>query len=98
MNLQEVIMAVLSGAVGFICYLLKDLKDSMISRQKENGKAIKETQDDLQNLRNALPQTYVFRDDFLRAVSNLDTKVDRVAAEVTHINENVTKLLAGERV
>lgn len=92
-------MAVLSGAVGCICYLLKDLKDSFKNKQDENGKEIKATREDLQNLRNVLPQTYVFRDDFLRAVSNLDTKVDRVAAEVTHINENVTKLLAGgERV
>lgn len=95
MGAQEIIMAVLSGCIGFICYLLKDLKNSLKEKLDSNHDEIKKTQKDLQMLQNSLPQTYVFRDDFLRAVSNLDTKVDRVAAEVSHINENVAKLVSG---
>lgn len=95
MELQGIIMSILAGAIGCICYFLKELKDSIKDKIKDNYREIQKTQADLQNMKNALPHTYVFRDDFLRAISNLDTKVDRVAADVARINENVAKLVTG---
>lgn len=95
MEVQNLIMSVLASAILVIGYFLKDLKDTIKNGIAENHMEIQKTQADLQNFKNIMPHTYVFRDDFLRAISNLDTKVDRVAADVARINENVAKLVTG---
>ncbi|WIW70623.1 hypothetical protein [Anaerosinus gibii] len=95
MSVQDLIMSVLVGAIGCIGYFLRDLQSSIKEKMKENHEEIKKTQENLEKMKNQLPHTYVFRDDFLRAISNLDTKVDRLTTDVSHINENVAKLLSG---
>jgi len=44
-----------------------------------------------------LPLQYVLRDDFLRSISALDTKIDRMSGEVSAISKNIAKLTGGEK-
>ena len=94
MDIQQFIMLALTCAISFIAYLLKELKDGFNEALRDNTLEIRRTQEDLQMLAKNLPLTYVLREDFLRVVANLDTKVDRVIIDISHINENVAKLLA----
>lgn len=97
MDTQQIGMMLLSAGLGVIGYLLLDLKNSIKEKIKENSDAIKETHEELTTLKTVLPCNYVMRDDFLRAISNLDVKFDKVAGEVSDINKNLNKLLGGEK-
>jgi len=87
---------ILIGLMGIILHLLYDIKATNEKRISENDKKIIAVSTDMEKLREMLPMRYVLRDDFLRSIGNLDTKVDRVAIEVSEINKNLAKI-AGEK-
>ena len=57
----------------------------------------KEVHKEIEALRSGLPLQYVLRDDFLRSISALDTKIDRMSGEVSAISKNIAKLTGGEK-
>ncbi len=88
----------LTAGLAVIGWLLVDMKAGIKERLKENADAIKETQKDLASFKAGLPYTYVLRDDFLRAISSLDKKIDNVAGDISKIALNITKLISdGEK-
>lgn len=97
---QEIMMYILGGLGGCVIFFLKDLKSNIKESIEKNQAANEKTKKELQELKNSLPREFVYRDDFLRVVANLDTKVDRLTVDISHINENVAKLLTagGDKV
>lgn len=82
--MEDMFMYVLGILLGCVGFYIKGLKSDLTKNQ-----------DDLQDLRNSLPREFVYRDDFLRVVANLDTKVDRLTVDISHMSENIAKLVAG---
>jgi hypothetical protein len=80
-----VLAALFLAAVSVVGYLLKDLKASFERAQKRQDDDIGKVADDLSALKASLPLTYVLRDDFIRAVSTLDRKIDLIARDVADI-------------
>lgn len=89
-----IILFFLSGFAGVIGYFLKDIKDGIKEKQDSHDRAIEKVREDFSSFKARMPQEYVMRDDFLRAISNLEFKFDKVATDITEINKNVSKLLA----
>lgn len=101
-----VLVSILSCALGIIGYFLKDIrasvntqlgdtKDELQRVKNDTKKEIQEVKDDLADFKALLPHQYVMREDFIRAVSGLDHKVDGIGKEITEINKNIGKLLGG---
>lgn len=87
----------LSAAVGIIGYFLKDIKSSQKEKDASQDKAIEAVKDDLSDFKALIPRQYVHRDDFIRVVTGLDAKIDKIFSEVGDINKNLNKLLGGKQ-
>ena len=92
----SVVSMVSTVLVGIILNLLYEMRRSNNEHLKQQAEKIDKVQQDVENLRANLPIQYVLRDDFLRSVSNLDTKVDRVASDISEMNKNIGKIVGGE--
>lgn len=73
-----VIQLVITIVIGVITYFLKETK-------KANDKAIEENKGEINNIRKELtdfkenmPFHYVLRDDFIRAITSIDKKLDKI--------------------
>lgn len=71
--------------IGVIGYFIKDTNDKIQERIKQNEIKINKTDEKLENLEQKfndfkaeLPTKYVQKDDFIRAMSNVDTKLDKI--------------------
>ncbi|WP_427340620.1 hypothetical protein [Caloranaerobacter sp. DY30410] len=71
--------------IGTIAYFVKDLKKSIESKIEDNQTRIKLNADKIEELEKSfndykakVPLLYVQKDDFIRAVSNLDKKLDKI--------------------
>lgn len=92
-----VLVALLSAAIGIIGYFLRDLKSSMQSKNDNLNKAIQDVDKDLTKLKITMPANYVLRDDFLRAIANLDHKFDSMSRDISEINKNLNRMLGGDK-
>lgn len=90
---KYLIAGLVSAAIGIIGYLLKDIRSTLKERLDKQEEEIKEVKKDLSDFKGKLPQRYVLRDDFLRAISNLDHKVDNIYVVISDMNKNIAKLL-----
>lgn len=90
-------ISLLSAAVGIIGYFLKDIKSSQKEKDSSQDKAIEAVKDDLADFKAQIPRQYVHRDDFIRVVTGLDSKIDKIFSEVGDINKNLNKLLGGKQ-
>ncbi|NPV70302.1 MAG: hypothetical protein HPY55_06610 [Firmicutes bacterium] len=91
-----VLMALLIAAASVIGYLLRDFKLSFERGQQKQDDTIDGLAKDLSNLKATLPEKFVMRDDFLRAVAGLDRKMDLVMREVTNTSRLVAELRGKE--
>lgn len=76
-------ISLLSAAVGIIGYFLKDIKSSQKEKDTAQDKEIAAVKKDLSDFKAQLPLDYVLRDDFVREISTLNRKMDRVIREVS---------------
>lgn len=92
---NPLILLAIGTAIGIIGFFLKDIRSSIKDKQNKQDQEIEKVRDDLNAFKASLPRHYVMRDDFIRAMTGLEMKVDRVSTEVSELNKNVTRLLAG---
>ena len=90
-----ILVSLLSAATGIIGYFLKDLKSSQKEKDMTQDQTIKEVSDKLAELKTVLPRQYVLRDDFIRAIAGLDSKIEVVFQEVCEINKNLNRIAGG---
>ncbi len=90
-----ILVSLLSAAIGIIGYFLKDLKSNQKEKDMAQDQMIKETRDNLADFKAAIPRQYVLRDDFIRAIAGLDSKIEIVFQEVCEINKNISKIAGG---
>lgn len=86
MTLAEIILNLLPTViVGVIAFLLKrelNQFDSKICSLENNDKELAEKIDKLEK---ELPYKYTMRDDFIRATTNIDQKLDRISDKIDKI-------------
>ena len=86
-----------STMFGIILHQSREIRAALNKEVKENRDHLAEVHKEIETLRSALPLQYVLRDDFLRSISALDTKIDRMSGEVSSISKNIAKLTGGEK-
>jgi hypothetical protein len=84
-------MVVLSIAIGAIGTLLKTLFAQNAEKQAEQDRAIKELTTNF----NRLPMEFVLKDDYIRAMTNIDYKLDGVSKDVKDLRTEVVEALKG---
>ncbi len=88
-----VMSSILSLILGVIAYLLKDMRSDYKMKQNKTDREIEGIKSEMKDL----PRVYVLRDDFLRAISNLENKFDSMHDEVSDINKNISLLLGATK-
>lgn len=68
------VMMIMMGAIG---WCVKDIRSSMQRSQEKNELAIKDLRADFEQMRSDMSIKYVLREDFLRAVSNMENKMEK---------------------
>lgn len=86
---SEVLAALLAAFVAIAAWLIRD----KLRTQEEQQKTLVRQ---LDQFKMDLPRTYVLRDDFIRTIASLDTKMDRIVDVVGEIRENVARLSTRE--
>lgn len=89
------LFGLLCGALGIIGYFLRDIREAVKEKQQEQDALIKEVEKEMASLKETLPQKYVLRDDFVRAVAAMDNKVDNIFREVSEISKSLNRLIGG---
>lgn len=92
---NDIYNGILTLAVGVIGYFLKDYKTSTREKQKALEDEITKVREDLTKLVTTLPLNFTLRDDFLRAITSLDMKIDTIARDVGEVSKNLSKLVGG---
>ncbi|WP_288908007.1 hypothetical protein [uncultured Selenomonas sp.] len=96
-NWTSVMIGIGSTMFGIILHQSREIRVALNKEVKENRDHLAEVHKEIETLRSALPLQYVLRDDFLRSISALDTKIDRMSGEVSSISKNIAKLTGGEK-
>lgn len=76
--LQYVLPLVLTGIMGWLAYFIKKTIDEMKEKNKEQDKKIEDVQKELSDLKADLPLIYVTREDYIRTMNNIDSKLDKM--------------------
>jgi uncharacterized protein YoxC len=92
-----ILISLLSAAVGIIGYFLKDLKANQREKDITQDRVIEGVKDSLAEFKAVLPRQYVLRDDFIRAIAGLDSKIETVFQEVCEINKNLSRITGGSK-
>lgn len=95
-NWTSILLGIGSTMFGIILYQSRQIQNTVNTEVKENRKQITDVHREIESLQSSLPLRYVLRDDFLRSISALDTKIDRMSTEVGSISKNIAKLTGGE--
>ena len=96
LNWTSVFMGIGSTMFGIILYQSRGMQAAINADLKENHKQIMAVHQEVEAVKSTMPMQYVLRDYFLRSISNLDTKVDRMSNELTEIKKNIGKLAVVE--
>lgn len=92
---STILFGLLCAALGVIGYFLKDIRQEIKAKGQEQDKKIEAIRDDMTTLKESLPQKYVLRDDFVRAIAGLDNKIDSMFKEVSEMNKSLNRLIGG---
>lgn len=88
MNWTQILLFFITFFLGLIGYFLRDLKGSMQSQMAENKDKIDKVEKELNDLKKDLPFVYVLREDFLRAMSSVERKLDKIYDTVRERGDN----------
>ncbi|KEQ23418.1 hypothetical protein [Paenibacillus tyrfis] len=100
----SVLGSILLTLASIIGYFLKDIRNSVKENQSAQDKHIQNIERDVSELKAELPQKYVLKDDFnralkelkddqTRAIAGLEHKVDTLTRDVREMLQNVSKIM-----
>jgi chromosome segregation ATPase len=90
-----ILFGALCAALGVIGYFLRDLRQSVKDKLDDQDEKIEAVEKDVTKLKETLPQKYVLRDDFIRAIAGLENKIDNIGKEISDINKGLNRLIGG---
>lgn len=92
---ETFVVALFTTALGIIGYLLKDIRTTLKKELEDHDEDIDAIKEDLAKFKASLPRNFVMRDDFLRAISTLDHKMDSLSNNVNEISKSLSELIGG---
>lgn len=78
MEVTWIIQSITAMAIGVIGYFLKGTLTELKESNKQNAGDINEVKKELNELKSDLPFIYVLREDFIRSLNNVDTKMQNI--------------------
>lgn len=72
------IQTVTAVALGAIAYFLKEMKKVTEEKLKKNEEKLEELENKFNDFKETIPLHYTLKDDFIRAMSNVDRKLDKI--------------------
>lgn len=95
MNLQWVYSIIITCVLGIIAYFLKETKKGLdekikdvvaeICKVKTDASAeINKVKEEFNQFKSEMPLVYVLRDDFIRAMGNVEKKLDKIYDLLSH--------------
>lgn len=95
-NFNTIFQFIISAAVGFIGWSLKELYNKSEKRQDAAEKDIKEVKQAVHENNKEMFKTFVTRDDHYRDLNALESKIDGIKDILLDMKEDIGKL-TGER-
>lgn len=89
-------VSLLGSAVLIIGFFVRYWMNAQEKKDDSQDRAIDGIRQDISSFKAMLPREYVLRDDFIREISGLHYKMDRVARDVANISKLLAKLLGGK--
>jgi chromosome segregation ATPase len=78
MDLSWVLQTATMIGIGIIGYFLKTTMNKLEDDIKNNEDRVEKLEKEMNNLKSDLPFIYVTREDFIRAMNNVDKKLDKI--------------------
>lgn len=80
-----VVQLIITVIIGVIAYFLKETKNAIDKDIQDNKKDIEENKNEINSIKKEfnefkenIPFHYVLRDDFIRSITNIDKKLDKI--------------------
>jgi len=93
----KVALAIINFGLGimmtFLTMSVKEVRDNIKERLQEQRAEIQAVREDLAQFKASAPHRYVLREDFIRSISVLDHKLDRMGSDIATLSQNVAKLV-----
>ena len=94
MDTAWIIQTIIMLGIGALAYFIKDLKKSIDGKIEKNIKDIDSNTEKIENLeekfsdyKETVAMRYVQKDEFIRAISNMDRKLDKIYDRVAEKGE-----------
>ncbi|MEF2968344.1 hypothetical protein V3851_23785 [Paenibacillus sp. M1] len=78
MDYSWIIQTVTMLGIGAIGFFLKATLSEVKTQIKENAERVDALEEKLENLKSDLPFIYTTREDFIRTMNNVDTKLEKI--------------------
>lgn len=78
MNINTILQLITVTIIGIIGYFIKDKVKSLQEKDKKNEESINSLQKELIDFQKEMPFRYVTRDEFIRSITNIDSKLDKI--------------------
>jgi len=94
-NWESIILnAAILTALAIIGYFMKDMRTSVKETFQKHEKRINGVEEKLQDIKEILPQRFVLRDDYIRAMSSFGAKLDKTHEAIVDIGERIAAMEA----
>ncbi len=87
MDISWLIQSGVLLGVAALAYFVKDLKKSIIKDIDDNSKKIGGLEKEFNNYKETIAMRYVQKDEFIRAVTNMDRKLDKIYDQIAKKGE-----------
>jgi len=92
-NWTTIVQLVTTIVTGIIFFWLSDWKKKMEESSKQNACDIKDVANQLNEFKNQMPYNYTLREDHIRAMANLEKKVEKMNDSIEQkLNDINTKI------
>lgn len=91
-----IVVSLLGSAVLIIGFFVRYWMGAQEKKDDSQDTEIKKIREDLATFKAQLPEKYTLRDDFIREVSVLHLKIDRIVRDISKMSKLLGKIL-GER-
>lgn len=78
-----VIQTIIMVGIGVIGYFIKSTNGKLDERMKDNENKLDALEEKFNNFKEEIPQKYVGKDDFIRAISSIGVKLDKIYDYIT---------------
>lgn len=91
MELTWILQTITTLGIGVIAFFLKGTLSQLQENISRNSAEIQKVKEDLNDLKSDLPFVYVLREDFIRSLNNVDSKMQNIDNKLDKLLQIKTK-------